>query len=310
MAMLLRDAAAPNLLQSSEGTPVLVHAGPFGNIAPGCSSIIADRLALPRAEYVVTEAGFGSELGGEKFMHLKAPLLGVPPDAAVLVAPIGCLREQGGGDHATPDADAVRAGCANLRRHLGILGTFGVPAVVAVNRFPDDTPEELAVLEAEAEAAGAVSTVVHEAFTLGGRGCEALAEAVVVAAAGDSRFAPLVDRDAPVADKVESIATALYGAAGVAWSPGARHELEWLSTHGYGRLPVCMAKTQHSLSDDPKRRGAPVGFTLTVSALRLAAGAGYVTVLAGDISTMPGFPSRARFREMDIDAAGRITGLV
>jgi formate--tetrahydrofolate ligase len=310
MGMLLRDAFAPNLLQSSEGTPVLVHTGPFGNIAPGCSSVVADRLALARAQYVVTEAGFGSELGAEKFMHLKAPLLGVAPDAAVLVAPIGCLREQGGGGIDTPDPRAVRAGCANLRRHLGNLATFGIPTVVAVNRFPDDSDEEFDVLAAEAKAAGATAAVVHEAFVAGGRGCEALAGAVVAAASTPSTFTPLVARDAPVTDKVGEIARHLYGAGGVDWSPTARRELEWLDAHGYGRLPVCMAKTQHSLSDDPTLRGAPSGFTLTVSSLRLAAGAGYVTVLSGDIATMPGFPSQARFREMDIDADGVITGLV
>jgi formate--tetrahydrofolate ligase len=287
-----------------------VHTGPFGNIAPGCSSVIADRLALARAEYVVTEAGFGSELGGEKFMHLKAPLLGVAPDAAVLVAPIGCLREQGGGDSGTPDPGAVQAGCANLRRHLGILATFGIPTVVAVNRFPDDTAAEFEVLAGEATTAGAAAVVGHEAFARGGEGCEPLADAVMTAAAHPSQFTPLVERDAPVADKVGTIATRLYGAAGVSWSAQAQRELAWLEGHGFGQLPVCMAKTQRSLSDDPALRGAPSGFTVKVDSLRLAAGAGYVTVLAGDIATMPGFPSQARFREMDIDADGVITGLV
>jgi formate--tetrahydrofolate ligase len=309
MAVLLRDAIAPNLLQSSEGTPVVLHTGPFGNLAAGCSSVVADRISLARAEYVVTEAGFGTDLGAEKFMHLKAPLLGVYPDAAVLVATVGCLREQGGGSTDTPDLTAVMAGMANLKRHLGILSGFGVPTVVAVNRFPDDTTEELDAVMAGAVAEGAVAAVVNEAFLHGGRGAEAMADAVVTAAARSSQCTPLVERDAPVREKVETIATTVYGAAGVDWSEEAHRELKWLDEHGFGHLPVCMAKTHRSLSDNPKLMGAPTGFTVTIGELRLAAGAGYVTALAGDIATMPGMPSQARYREMDIDLDGEVTGL-
>ena len=309
MAVLLRDALAPNLLQTSEGTPVMVHTGPFGNLAPGCSSVVADRLALDRTEYVVTEAGFGSELGAEKFVHLKAPLLDAYPDAAVLVATIGCLREQGGGHADVADSAAVREGCANLRHHLGILSSFGLPTVVALNRFPDDTAAELALATSVAEEAGAARAVVTDAYERGGRGSLELAEAVVAACTAPSLCRAVVARDAPVAEKVETIATRVYGAAGVRWADRARRELSWLSDHGFGTLPVCMAKTHLSISDDPDLRGAPCGFTLDVGELRLAAGAGYVTALAGDIATMPGLPAHPRFRDIDIDADGVVTGL-
>ena len=309
MAALLRDAMAPNLFQTSEATPVLIHTGPFGNIAPGCSSVVADRLALARADYVVTEAGFGADLGAEKFVHLKAPVLGTCPDAVVLVATIGCLREQGGGLAGTPDVAAVRAGCSNLRRHLEILAAFGLSATVAVNRFPDDTAEEIATALSEAEDSGALAAVADGAYESGGSGGLALAEAVVTACASAPACRPLVRRGAPVADKVETISARVYGAAGVRWSERALGELSWLEDHGFGRLPVCMAKTHLSLSDDPKLRGAPSGFTLPVTGLRLAAGAGYVTVLAGDIATMPGLPSRAHFRDIDVTADGVVTGL-
>ena len=308
MAVVLREAYAPNLLQSSEGTPVLVHTGPFGNIAPGCSSVVADRLALGRAEYVVTEAGFGADLGAENFVHLKSPLLGRGPDAAVLVATVGCLREHGGGDADRPDPDAVRAGCSNLRRHVATMLGFGIPTVVSVNRHPDDDEAEIAVVAAEAGEAGA-ATAVHDAFADGGAGCEALAAAVVDAAARPSTLRPLVARDAPVADKVETIATRIYGAGAVEWSAPAAETLARLVADGFGHLPVCMAKTHLSLSHDRTLLGAPSGFTLPVAEIRLAAGAGYVTVLAGDISTMPGLPSSARFRGMDLAPDGSVSGL-
>lgn len=309
MAALLRDAFAPNLLQTSEGTAVLVHMGPFGNVAPGCSSVVADRFALGRAEYVVTEAGFGADLGAEKFVHLKSPLLEVVPDAAVLVATVGCLREHGGGHADTADLSATRSGCANLRRHLGILASFGIPTVVAINRFPDDTADELAAVGTESEAAGALAAVVHTAYTDGGRGCVELAEAVIDAAAPTSACHPLVDRDAPIVEKVDTITRRVYGGSDVEWTPTATAQLRWLERHGFGRLPVCMAKTQRSLSHDPHLRGAPSGFTVPVASLRLAAGAGYVTVLAGDISTMPGLPAHPRFRDIDLRPDGAVTGL-
>ena len=308
MAALLRDAVAPNLFQTSEGTPVFVHTGPFGNLAPGCSSVVADRLALARAEFVVTEAGFGADLGAEKFIHLKSPVLGACPDAVVLVATVGCLREQGGGPAWIPDVAAVRAGCSNLRRHLEILSAFGVPTTVALNRFPDDTSVEIATALSAAEDSGAPA-VVDDAYAAGGGGGVALAEAVVAASSTSSVCRPLVRRDAPVVGKVETIASRVYGAADVRWSERARAELSWLEDHGFGRLPVCMAKTHLSLSDDPKLRGAPSGFTLSVTGLHLAAGAGYVTASAGDIATMPGLPARSRFRDIDVTADGVVTGL-
>jgi formate--tetrahydrofolate ligase len=309
MAVLLRDAFAPNLFQTNEGTPVLVHSGPFGNIAPGCSSVVADRLALGHSEFVVTEAGFGSDLGAEKFFHLKAPLLKMMPDAAVLVTSIGCLREHGGASPAQPDPGAVQMGCANLRAHLRILARFKVPTVVAINRFPDDSDEELAVARAEALAAGASDAVVHDAYARGGSGCGELAEAVVAAASRPSEIQGLVHREATIAEKIETIATVIYGAAGVTWSTDAEGKLSWLEAHGFDRLPVCMAKTHLSLSHDPHLLGAPSGFMLPVTELRLAAGAGYVTVLTGAISTMPGLPSAPHFRQLDLNADGAIVGL-
>jgi formyltetrahydrofolate synthetase len=231
----------------------------------------------------------------------------VTPDAAVLVATVGCLREHGGGSADAPSVTAVRSGCANLRRHLGILESFGVPTVVAINRFPDDTSDELAAVSAEAKGAGAV--VTHDAFAEGGQGCLELAEATVDAAARSSACHPLVTRDAPVMVKIETIATRVYGAAGVELAPTAVAQLAWLEDHGFGQLPVCMAKTHRSLSHNPNLRGAPSGFTVPISALRLAAGAGYVTVLAGDIATMPGLPAHARFRDIDLDPDGGVTGL-
>ncbi|HYA68134.1 MAG TPA: formate--tetrahydrofolate ligase, partial [Acidimicrobiales bacterium] len=308
MAVLLRDAFAPNLFQTSEGTPVLVHTGPFGNIAPGCSSLVADRFALAHAEYVVTEAGFGSDLGAEKFVHLKAPLLGAMPDAAVLVVSVGCLREHGGGSSATPDPVAVRMGCANLQAHLGILALFEVPTVVAINRFPDDSDEELATVVAQSEAAG-VDCVVHDAYVSGGSGCTELADAVVAAADRGSVGGGIVAPNAPVAEKVETIASSVYGAASVAWAPAAAAELAWLDDHGFGHLPVCVAKTHRSLSHDPHLLGAPSGFTVPVSELRLAAGAGYVTVLVGTIATMPGLPAVAHYRDLDLGPDGAVIGL-
>lgn len=310
MAVLLREAFAPNLLQTSEGTPALVHTGPFGNIAPGCSSVIADRLALSHAEYVVTEAGFGADLGAEKFVHLKAPSLGMAPDVAVLVATVGCLREHGGGITTTPDPGAVASGCANLRKHLANLASFGMPTVVAINRFPDDTDGELTVVSAEAEAAGALTTVVSDAYVRGGLGCVELADAVVAAAAHESAGRGLVARDAPVALKVETIATRLYGASGVEWAAAAATELAWLQDHGFGHLPVCMAKTHRSLTHDPHLLGAPSGFIVPVVELRLAAGAGYVTVLLGTIATMPGLPTAAHYRDLDLAPDGTVIGLV
>jgi len=312
MAVLLRDAIRPNLMQTTEGTPVIIHTGPFGNIAPGNSSVIADVIALARSDFVVTEAGFGSDLGAEKFFHLKCPVSGLEPDAAVLVATIPCLRDHGGARIDGPDAVAVAAGTANLRRHVENLHNFGVPTVVAINRFPNDTDEEVAIVRAAANDAGASSVAEHFAFAQGGAGCLELAEAVAAAAENGGAAGAthqLFDRDAPVEEKVEVLATRVYGASGVNWSPEASARMEQFRQAGFGQLPVCMAKTHLSLSHDPSALGGPAGFELPVAEVRLAAGAGYVTVLTGAISTMPGLPSKAKFREIDLLGDGTVVGL-
>jgi formate--tetrahydrofolate ligase len=313
MAVLLRDALRPNLMQTTDGTPVMIHTGPFGNIAPGNSSVIADIVALARSDFVVTEAGFGSDLGAEKFFHLKCPVSGLTADAAVLVATVPCLRDHGGATGDGPDVAAVAAGSANLRRHVENLAAFGVPTVVAINRFPGDTDEEVAIVIAAALDAGADAVAQHHAFAQGGVGCIELAEAVATTTdkgVGAERAHPLFARDAPVEEKVEVIARRLYGASGVEWRPEASARMEQFREAGFGRLPVCMAKTHLSLSHDPSAIGAPSGFVVPVAEVRLAAGAGYVTVLTGAISTMPGLPSKAKFREIDLLADGTVVGLI
>jgi formate--tetrahydrofolate ligase len=309
MAALLRDGLRPNLMQTVDGTPALIHTGPFANVAPGCSSVIADRIALPRVDFLVTEAGFGADLGAEKFIHLKCPASGVYPDVAVLVATVSALREHGGGAATVADADAVAAGSANLVRHVEILRAFGLPVVVALNRFPDDRDDELEVASQAALAAGAGAVAQHHAFTEAADGCLELARAVADASARPGTVHGLYEPADPVEEKVRILAAGVYGAADVAWDPDARAQLEQLTEAGFGELPVCMAKTHLSLSHDPKRRGAPAGYTLPVRGLRLAAGAGYLTVMAGDIVTMPGLPSRPRLLDIDLDDNGRITGL-
>lgn len=309
MTALLREALQPNLMQTSEGTPAFVHTGPFGNIATGSSSVLADLLALPRVDYLVTEAGFGSDLGAEKFFHLKCLASGLDPNLAVLVATVPGLRALGGSAATGPDPGAVAAGTANLRRHLGILHAFGVPAVVAVNRFPDDDPGELALVAEAALDAGAASVAEHWAFARGGAGCVELAEAVVGACRADVHLRRLYRPEDSAEDKVATLATRVYGARDVAWDPPARRALARLCDAGYGHLPICVAKTHLSLSHDPALNGAPSGFTLPVREVRLAAGAGFLTVYAGDIMTMPGLPSHPRLRDIDVDEQGRVTGL-
>jgi formate--tetrahydrofolate ligase len=313
MAVLLRDAIRPNLMQTSEGTPVIIHTGPFGNVAPGNSSVIADVMALARSDFVVTEAGFGSDLGAEKFFHLKCPVSRLAPDVAVLVATIPCLRDHGGARGDEPDASAVAVGSANLSRHVENLRAFGVPTVVAINRFPGDTDEEVAIVIAAARDAGCSAVAEHYAFAQGGAGCIELAEAVASAAesGGANEGAhQLFDRDALVEEKVEVVARRLYGARSVEWKTEASARMEQFRLAGFGRLPVCMAKTHLSLSHDPSALGAPSDFVLPVTEVRLAAGAGYVTVLTGDISTMPGLPSKARFHEIDLLSDGTVAGLI
>ncbi len=296
MAVLLRRALQPNLLQTSEGTPALVHTGPFGNLSLGSSSVLADLFALPRVDFLVTEAGFGADLGAEKFFHLKCSASGEYPDVAVLVTTVPNLREQGG--------------TANLRHHLAILHAFHVPVVVAVNCFPGDGAKELALIKAASLDAGAAAVAEHHAFARGGDGCLELAEAVAshttsLEPGPRALYAPTDSAQ----QKVHLLATKVYGAAGVAWDRSALQALERYVEAGYGQLPVCIAKTHLSLSHDPALRGAPTGFTLPVREVRLAAGAGYLTVLTGAIATMPGLPTHPRLLDLDVDPDGAAVGL-
>jgi formate--tetrahydrofolate ligase len=310
MTALLTDAVKPNLLQTLEGSPVLVHAGPFGNVAHGNSSIIADQLALRLADVVVTEAGFAADLGGEKFFDIKCRVGGLRPAAAVLVASVRALRSHGGGAPGVEDPDAVRRGCANLVHHLGILRTFGVPAVVALNAFPGEGEAEREIARAAALEAGARAFAVSSHFSDGGAGALALAREVLAAAGeGAPGFRLLYRDEEPLRDKVEAIAARVYGADGVDWAGRSAEDLAELEALGFGRLPVCMAKTHLSVSHDPKLGSTPRGFRLPVREVRLAAGAGFVTVLNGAIRLMPGLPTRPSAEEIDIDAQGRIVGL-
>jgi formyltetrahydrofolate synthetase len=310
MAALLRDALQPNLLQATDGTPVFVHGGPFANIAHGCSSVVADRIALARADYVVSEAGFAADLGAEKFLHLKVPVLGRAPDAVVLVATARAVVEHGErlGVTGGPVAQA-EAGVANVVQHVAMLRAFGLPVVVAVNRFADDDAGVLAVVHAAGEAAGAVAVVDHAGFTDGGPGAADLADAVTAACARPPAFVPILDAGADVADKVATLAARVYGASSVDWDPAAADELDRLRAAGFGSLPVCVAKTHRSLSHDPKLAGVPRGYAFPVRGLQLRAGAGFVTVYAGDILTMPGLGAHPRFVDIDVLPDGTITGL-
>jgi formate--tetrahydrofolate ligase len=311
MMALLRDALRPNLVQTIEGAPALVHTGPFANIAHGCSSVVATRLALHAADWVVTEAGFGADLGAEKFLHLKCRGAGLAPSAAVLVASVRALRLHGGSPqgHSGPDPEAVARGIANLRTHAENLASFGIPVVIAANRFPDDSAEELALVLGFAEGAG-LRFAISEAVVRGAEGGEALARAVMEAAApGPVALQFAYPADAPLPDKVDAIARRIYRADGVDWSPAAEVAAARLERAGFGGLPVCMAKTQSSISDDPKRPGAPRGWRLTVRDLRVSAGAGFVVALTGKMQLMPGLPRDGRYLDIDLAPDGRVTGL-
>lgn len=314
MAALLVDALKPNLVQTSEGTAAFVHTGPFGNIATGASSVVADLVAVRLADVVVTEAGFGTDLGAEKFFHLKCRASGLAPHAAVLVASVRALKVQGGKsvrdiETGGEDLAALEAGLPNLFKHLENLRTFGVPAVVAINRFPTDTPREIERLAQAAREAGACDVAVVEVFTRGGEGGLELARAVLRAAQEPPAFRPVYELDWPLERKVEAVARTLYGAGAVHFSPAAKRQLDDLVRLGYDRLPICMAKTAQSLSADPNLLGRPEDFTVEVRELRLFAGAGYIVVLLGDIQTMPGLGRHPRAAHIDIDEHGRILGV-
>jgi len=313
MAVLMKDAIKPNLVQTLEGTPALVHGGPFGNIAHGCNSVIATRLALKLGEVVVTEAGFASDLGAEKFFDIKCRVAGLSPAVAVVVATVRALKMHGGvgvADLARADVAAVRRGLDNLAKHVENIRLFGVPPVVALNHFVTDAEDEVAAVMEGCRAWG-IPAEISRGWEHGGAGTTALARVVLdVMKGGDAGgFRPLYPETMPLAEKIETIATKVYGADGVRLMPAAAQKLARWQSAGYGRLAICMAKTQNSLSDDAKKPGRPRGFTVTVRDARLAAGAGFVVAYAGDILTMPGLPRVPGAESMDVDAAGDIIGL-
>jgi formate--tetrahydrofolate ligase len=313
MAVLMKDAIKPNLVQTLEGTPAFVHGGPFGNIAHGCSSLIATRLALKLGEIVVTEAGFASDLGAEKFVDIKARTGGLTPSAAVIVATVRALKLHGGvalADLAREDEAAVRRGTENLAKHVENIRTFGLAPVVALNHFTGDTDTEVTAVLDVCRGWG-VRAAVSRGWELGGAGTTELAEAVVevMASANRAAFRHLYPDEWPLTRKIETIVTRMYGGDGVQVAPAAAAKLARWETLGYGRLPVCMAKTQNSLSDNAKKRGRPRGFTVTVRDAKLAAGAGFVVAYAGDILTMPGLPRTPGAETMDVDADGNVLGL-
>jgi formate--tetrahydrofolate ligase len=307
MTVLLRDAIKPNLVQTLEGQPALVHCGPFANIAHGNNSLVADRVGLKLGDYLVTESGFASDMGMEKFFDITCRLGGLRPSAVVLVATVRALEHHGGEPDGGPAA--VERGAANLARHIGIVREFGLEAVVAVNKFPGDTEEELELVRRLAVEHGAYAAEVNAAFEQGGKGATALAEAVVAAADEASDFRFLYPDDASLAEKIRAVATRVYGADDVVLLPAALAKAEAFAAAGLDALPICMAKTHLSLSDDPKLLNAPTGFTVTVRDLRPYTGAGWIVALCGDMQTMPGLGKQPAAFTIDVDADGNVTGL-
>ena len=311
MAALLKDALSPNLVQTLEGTPAFVHGGPFANIAHGCNSAIATKLSLKLADYVVTEAGFGADLGAEKFLDIKCRAAGLHPAAVVLVATVRALKSHGGvakPDLSKPNAEAVRAGAVNLARHIENLQNFGLPVCVGINAFPTDTEEEMAVIYDVCAKAG-VPCALSEVVAQGGEGGKALAETVLSILDDSAKVQYTYELDAPLTDKISAVAKKIYRAGSVSYTPAAKKTLDELTALGYGNLPVCIAKTQYSFSDNAKLTGAPEGFALNVREVRLSAGAGFVVVVCGSIMTMPGLPKHPAAMDIDVDATGKITGL-
>ena len=313
MAVLLKDAIKPNLVQTLEHTPALIHGGPFANIAHGCNSVRATKLALKLADYAITEAGFGADLGAEKFLDIKCRKAGLTPDAVVLVATVRALKYNGGvakPDLATENVEALKKGAVNLEAHIDNLRKFGLPVVVAINRFGTDTEAELEYIRTICREKGA-DFALSDVFAKGGEGGIELAEKVIEACEKPKNFQFMYDDDMSIKEKVEAIATKIYGADGVKFDAAAAKalaEIEALDP-AYSKLPVCMAKTQYSLSDDQTKLGRPTGFTLTVREVKLSAGAGFIVVLTGAIMTMPGLPKKPAAHFIDIDDEGTITGL-
>jgi formate--tetrahydrofolate ligase len=313
MAALLKDALKPNLVQTLEGTPAFVHGGPFANIAHGCNSIMATKMALKLADYVVTEAGFGADLGAEKFLDIKCRAAGIKPDAVVIVATVRALKYNGGvkkEDLNVENLEALKKGVPNLLKHVeNITVKFGLPAVVAINRFPMDTEKELKLIEEECGRYG-VKSVLSEVWAKGGDGGIELAKEVLrLIDEGENKYKPVYNLEIGIAEKIETIAREIYGADGVEFAPAAMKEIRNLENLGFKNLPVCIAKTQYSLSDDPSKLGRPTGFKINVRNVKLSAGAGFVVALTGEIMTMPGLPKKPAAENIDVDANGRITGL-
>lgn len=311
MAALLKDALKPNLVQTLEHVPAFIHGGPFANIAHGCNTMLATKTALHLADYVVTEAGFGADLGAEKFLDIKCRFGDLHPAAAVLVATIRALKMHGGrpkNELTESDPEAVRRGLPNMLRHLANLKKYGLPVVVALNMFPSDTAEEKEVVEEACREAG-VAVAESRVFTDGGEGGIELAQDVLAAIDQGSNYKPLYEDSLSLKEKIEKIAREIYGAGDVQYDPTAEKELKQLEDMGFGHMPVCMAKTQMSFTDDPTKMGAPTGFTLHVREARVSAGAGFVVVLNGKIMTMPGLPKHPAAENIDVDDDGHITGL-
>lgn len=313
MGLLLRDAIKPNLVQTLENTPCLMHGGPFANIAHGCNSIRATKLGLKLADYCITEAGFGSDLGAEKFFDIKCRIGGLKPSCVVLVATVRALKYNGGvpkAELAKENTDALKDGIVNLGKHIENMQKYGLPVIVAINRFMTDTDEELKIIEQYCCDMG-VDFSMCEVFAKGGDGGVELAEKVVEVSerGGEMNFAPIYDEKASIDEKINTIAKEIYGADGVVYTPKAKKAIARLEKQGFDKLPICMAKTQYSLSDDPSLLGRPSGFEITVREVRVSAGAGFVVALTGDVMTMPGLPKVPAANNMDIDKDGKIVGL-
>ena len=311
MAVLLKDAIKPNLVQTLENTPALMHGGPFANIAHGCNSVRATKLALKLADYTITEAGFGSDLGAEKFLDIKCRYAGIAPSAIVVVATLRALKYNGGvpkADTAKPNVEALKAGLCNLAAHVENMKKFGVPVVVAINHFLTDTDEEIEVLENYCRE-NDVEFALSDVFAKGGEGGKELAEKVVKACEKPANFAPIYSLDLSIKEKIETIAKEIYGADGVDYSAAASKAIADIEKLGYSKLPVCMAKTQYSLSDDANKLGRPSGFRINIREVKVSAGAGFVVALAGAIMTMPGLGKDPAAYRIDIDADGQIHGL-
>ena len=311
LTLLFKDAIKPNLVQTLEGTPALIHGGPFANIAHGCNSVMATKFALKFADIAITEAGFGADLGAEKFLDIKCRFAGIHPDAVVIVATVRALKMHGGvpkTELGKVDMAALEKGLANLTKHIENVHKFGLPAVVAINAFPTDTKEELDFVEEKCNALGA-SVALSQVWAKGGEGGVELAEKVLEAMKQPADFHYMYEVEQSIPDKIESIAKAIYGADGVDFTAPAKKQLAEIEALGLDKMPICMAKTQYSLSDDATKLGRPEGFRITVKELRISAGAGFIVALTGNILTMPGLPKKPAAENMDIDVNGKITGL-